>query len=171
MRTILSAHLASLVISLTCSAALAEELSADRLQKIAAIDYRGIDFFVTRHQFVKAFPTAIRRSDRDAEYGVIGYDLLNVSDNSVVSFRFFEDALMEIAFLYVGERVARAGGADALFDRAEEKFGPAHFHNGNGMVWTFPTIDRQIVAEFGDGDWSLAIYCLSTRTHMLDRKD
>lgn len=171
MRTILIAHFASLLIALTCSAAVAEELSADRLQKIAAIGYRGIDFSVTRHEFVKAFPTAVRRSDSEAEYGVIGYMLLDDSDNHTVGVSFFGDALMGITFVYDAERVARAGGADALFRRAEERFGLAHWHNGDAMVWNFPTIDRQIIAGLSDLNWSLTISRLSTRKHIQDRKD
>jgi hypothetical protein len=138
-----------LLIALTSCAPVAQDFdpATQRLQEIEAMGYENIDFTVSKPQFVSEFRGAMKVANEDEGFGVTYYAIQGVEDHTdVIGFQFLNDDLMNLLISYQGERIDQLGGADALKVDAIKRFGPATEENEIGTVWSFPTIDRKIVA-------------------------
>lgn len=163
---------AVLLFTIVCSAAVAEELSDEKLHKIAAIDYRGIEFSSNQQTLVKTLPN-VKLSDNytGSDDRVLTYEFRDDPAIDCVLFRFFDDALVEIKYFYFPTRVAAMGGAKPLTSLAVEEYGHPTKRTNETLFWDYPTIDRMIVVASENGQWSMSILHRSRRLEISDYKD
>jgi hypothetical protein len=82
-------------------AARGEELTPERLSKLAAFSSHGIDFGTTRPRFLELCPDAKPvRAIEGADVGVFAFDMPGAKGCDAVRFAFFGDELLEIDFVY-----------------------------------------------------------------------
>ena len=159
---------AVLLFTIVCSAAVAEEISKETLQNIAAIDYRGIGFSSTQQDLLKALPGNDHVS---SSKGVSTYEIRDDASNDCVLLRFSDDELVEIDFIYFPSRVSSKGGEEVLTNRALERFGTPTKREDKTILWDFPTIDRIVVSSYENENWSLHVYHRSRRLEIPGYKD
>jgi hypothetical protein len=147
----------------------AQELPVEKLEDIAAIGYKTIDFSTTCQQFVNMYPNA-RLVDTES----VGTKLYFLPDADgkmkLVSLQFLDDELLSITFHYDSDRISQYGGTQALLERAIQRFGdPTKLIDG-GAIWELPAIDRRIaVGEEGDA-WMLFIWKRSVQQSLEARQ-
>jgi hypothetical protein len=146
------------LLATTSCAPAAQKLETERLQRVAALGYENIDFNVTRSQFLKEFRGAMKVAHADEPLGVTYFALQGAEDaTDVIGFVFLNDQLMTLLFAHQESRINQLGGVDALMNGAIERFGTPTKKLENGAVWSFPTVDRKIVAVFDKGMWTQSI--------------
>ncbi len=173
MRRAFIAFLLPLLLFSTSCSSVAQELDsvAQRLQEIEAMGYENIDFTVSKPQFLNEFRGATKVPNEDEGIGVTYYAVQGVENNSdVIGFQFLNDELMNLLISYQGDRIDQLGGADALKTDVIERFGRPTEENDIGTVWSFPTIDRKIVAVLHEGMWTLSIQRTSLAEQLKTKK-
>jgi len=164
--------LAVLLFAIVCSSAVAEGLSDKKLQKIAAIDYRGIGFSSTQQDLLKTLPNAKLKGDHPgSDIAVLTYEFRDDPAIDCVLFRFFDDALVEIKYFYFPTRLAAMGGAKPLTSLAVEEYGSPTMRANEKLLWDYPTIDRMIVVASENGQWSMSLLHRLRRLGIPDYKD
>lgn len=162
-RTIIALSIVFLCAFASCIPA-AQELdpAAQRMQEIEAIGYENIDFSVSRPKFLEEFRGAVRVDNEDEGIGVSYYAIQGVEDSTdVIGFQFLHDELMNLLISYRDDRIDQLGGAESLKINAINRFGPPTEQNDGSTIWSFPAIDRKIVAVLHEGMWTLSIQRIS----------
>jgi hypothetical protein len=165
------AILTTILAVLVGSQAVGEGRYEERLPKIAAIGYDGVDFSTTRQEFVAKFPNATF-NDRasNAELGTTFYTLSGGRNVDIVNFEFLDDELLKIGFWCSIVRVRQIGGIDALTHKAKDRFGEPKVEHGPIALWEFPEIDRSITTARTGDIWALNVERLSVGKRLDDRK-
>jgi hypothetical protein len=110
-----------------------------------AKDYsvEGIDFSITKGEFLKRFAYAIRLNDEDAIYGRQSFGIGAAKATFLIAF-FVDEELQILSVAFDKEAESRYGGQDKIIKQLSQLFGDPLVRSGAPTGWDFPNADRQI---------------------------
>ena len=130
------------------------KLTEEQLQKVAAIEHRGIGFGTSLPEFLKLRPDAQpTRPIAGGANGVSAYELPDDPAADHVIIAFLGTEMIEIGYVFEANRVAENGDGFILLDRAIARFGRPTTVADASAHWDFPTIDRTVRSKANPSEW------------------
>jgi hypothetical protein len=113
-----------------------------------AKDYtvEGINFSITKSEFLKRFPYAIRLQDEDASYGRETFGIGAAKATFLIAF-FVDEELQVLSVAFDKKTESRYGGQDKIVEQLRQMFGDPRVRPGAPAGWDFPNADRQICLD------------------------